>query len=86
MFLTTHSPFILSTLNNFLYADKLHSKLISQDLTLDSRFFTAYLTQNGKIIDIFDRQNKMINTTVIDDCSTLLNQQFDKLYQSEVLS
>ena len=86
LFLTTHSPFILSTLNNFLYADKLHSKLISQDLTLDSRFFTAYLTQNGKIIDIFDRQNKMINTTVIDDCSTLLNQQFDKLYQSEVLS
>ena len=74
---------ILSALNNFLYADKLNSKLISQDLKLDSRFFTAYLTQNGKIIDIFDKQNKIINTTVIDDCSTLLNQQYDSLYQSE---
>lgn len=85
LFITTHSPFILSALNNFLYADKLNSKLISKELKLDSRFFAAYLTQNGKIIDIFDRQNKMINTTVIDDCSTLLNQQYDSLYQSEVL-
>ena len=86
LFITTHSPFILSALNNFLYADKLNSKLISQDLKLDSRFFTTYLTQNGKIIDIFDKQNKIINTTVIDDCTTLLNQQYDSLYQSEVLS
>ena len=39
---------------------------------------------NGNIIDIFDRETQIIDTTVIDDCASLLNQQFDDLYNEEV--
>lgn len=84
LLITTHSPFVLSTLNNLLYASKINSKQIENQYKIDAKFCSAFLVQNGNIIDIFDRENQMIDTTVIDDCATLLNQQFDDLYNEEV--
>lgn len=84
LLITTHSPFVLSTLNNLLYASKINSKQIENQYKIDANFCSAFLVQNGKIIDIFDKENKIIDTTVIDDCATLLNQQFDDLYNEEV--
>ena len=84
LLITTHSPFVLSTLNNLLYASKINSKQIENQYKIDANFCSAFLVQNGNIIDIFDRENQMIDTTVIDDCATLLNQQFDDLYNEEV--
>ena len=84
LLITTHSPFILSTLNNLLYASKINSKKVENQYKIDANVCSAFLVQNGKIIDIFDRENQIIDTTVIDDCATLLNQQFDDLYNEEV--
>ena len=84
LLITTHSPFILSTLNNLLYASKINSKKFENQYKIDANVCSAFLVQNGKIIDIFDRENQIIDTTVIDDCATLLNQQFDDLYNEEV--
>lgn len=84
LLITTHSPFILSTINNLLYASKINSKNIEENYKIDGKNCCAYLCKNGSIIDIFDRDNQIIDTTVIDDCATLLNQQFDDLYNEEV--
>lgn len=84
LLITTHSPFVLSTLNNLLYASKINSKQVENQYKIDANFCSAFLVQNGKIIDIFDKENKIIDTTVIDDCATLLNQQFDDLYNEEI--
>lgn len=85
LLITTHSPFILSTINNLLYASKINSKKIEEKYKICEKNCCAYLCRNGDIIDIFDRQNKIIDTTVIDNCATILNQQFDDLYNEEVL-
>ena len=85
LLITTHSPFILSTINNLLYASKINSKKIEEKYKIYEKNCCAYLCRNGEIIDIFDRQNKIIDTTVIDNCATILNQQFDDLYNEEVL-
>lgn len=83
LLITTHSPFVLSTLNNLLYASKINSKQIENLYKIDAKFCSAFLVQNGNIIDIFDRETQIIDTTVIDDCASLLNQQFDDLYNEE---
>lgn len=82
--ITTHSPFILSTLNNLLYGTKIHSKQIDQMSNLYAEQCSAYLCKDGEIIDILDKDNGIIDTTVIDDCATILNQQFDDLYNEEI--
>lgn len=84
LLITTHSPFVLSTLNNLLYASKIGSKQIEEKYKLDAKSCCAYLCEDGKIVDIFDKQNQIIDTAVIDDCATLLNQQFDDLYNEEI--
>ena len=84
LFMTTHSPFILNALNNYIYAEKISSKTIPNKLYVSAKQCTAYLLQDGKIIDIFDRDVGLIDTTIIDDCATLLNEQFDSLYQQEI--
>lgn len=85
LLITTHSPFILSTLNNLLYATKIHSKQVDVGSSLYAEQCSAYLCKDGEIIDILDKDNGIIDTTVIDDCATILNQQFDDLYNEEII-
>ena len=84
LLITTHSPFVLSALNNFIFAAKLSSDEIPENLHIYSKDFTAYLVQDGNIIDIFDKKYGLIDTTVIDDCATLLNTQYDSIYNQEI--
>ncbi|MGI5084537.1 AAA family ATPase [Treponema putidum] len=88
LIITTHSPYILSAINNYLYADKLKSKgkrinLISENLLLNYNSVAAYKLENGCIKDITDDDLHMIDTTAIDDCSSEINNIYDHLYSLE---
>lgn len=84
LLITTHSPFVLSALNNYIYAANISSKKIPENLHIYSKDFSAYLVHDGNIIDIFDKTFGLIDTTVIDDCATLLNAQYDSIRNQEI--
>lgn len=85
LFITTHSPYILSALNNYIYAEEIYAKKntlvkeIDETLLLNINDVSAYKVEDGKIIDIKNIDYNLIDTTQIDDCSSMINTVYDKL-------
>lgn len=90
---TTHSPYILSALNNLLYANKVKAKGISKEDSqeinrqvgeivssdINPYYFTAYQISNGKAESIFDRETGLIMDNYIDSASDKLADDFDAM-------
>ncbi len=85
---TTHSPYILSALNNLLYANKvikLKGEKLRAEVTkiiptnIDPNYFTAYQIKNGKAESIFDREKGLIIDNYIDDVADEMGDDFDAL-------
>lgn len=94
MFLTTHSPYILTSLNNLLQAYLTGSKkkesalkvsnVIAKKYWVNPKEVSVYmLLPNGKCEDIFDYKENLIKSEKIDSVSTTLNEEFDKLLRIE---
>lgn len=83
LFITTHSPYILSAINNYLYdcssVKNYGDSDISNDVWIQAQDCCAYLVKDGKISNIMDDDLGMIDTTIIDNCATLLNEQYDEI-------
>ncbi len=85
--ITTHSPYILSAINNLIYADVLSKKgkdissIIEKRKVIDSDAVDAYFVQDGALISIIDEETKMIKSEAIDSASKILNDTFNKLYE-----
>ncbi|MBQ9390336.1 MAG: ATP-binding protein [Synergistaceae bacterium] len=87
---TTHSPYVLGTLNNLLYASSFRrsdkdkrekaSKIIPASLWLDYDKFQAWFVKKGKIEDCMDCELKQIRNEVIDGISDVINDDYDKLF------
>lgn len=84
--LTTHSPYVLGTLNNLLYAktfEKEHckeaEKVISQLYWLDYKKFDSWFVKNGTIENCMDEEIHMIQNERIDEISKVINADFDAL-------
>jgi hypothetical protein len=84
---TTHSPYILSSINNLLYANKIGlahptevNQRIDKQLWLDSNRLFAARVENGAIEDILDPELQLIKTEAIDDASQIINADFDFLF------
>lgn len=83
--MTTHSPYILSAMNNFIFAkdqfDKYQRKVsgIPERLFIDFTDVGAYKVGNGYVKDIMDKDSRMIDVTEIDECSRDINNTFDRL-------
>jgi predicted ATPase len=93
IFITTHSPYVLSVLANLLYAgkiNKLESAPVSEieeksdinHLTwLDKDKFAAYTMDNGNAKSIFDREDSgMIDQNYLDQISEELGREFQVLH------
>lgn len=87
--LTTHSPYILSVMNNFIFA---HDQFLKYGKTVrgvqNSSFMAfedvaAYKIEDGVIQSIMDPKSRMIDATEIDECSSKINAVFDKLMAME---
>ena len=84
--LTTHSPYVLGTLNNLLYAAALPEqylkgadKIISSSLWLDYNKFDSWFVKNGTAENCMDRELHMIQNERIDEISKVINDEFERL-------
>lgn len=82
--LTTHSPYVLGTLNNLLYAHAVLNaekadKIIEESLWLDLGRFRAWFVKDGTIENCMDPEIGMIQNERIDEISKVINEEFDML-------
>jgi len=89
--ITTHSPYILSSINNLLYAGKLGvamphrvSKIINKNHWINHTDFAAYYLDKGKIRDILDAQTNLISENELDSASEDISYDFDRLIALEM--
>ncbi len=81
---TTHSPYILGSINTHLLAGSIGPKnpeatsKITPDW-IDSKRAGAWLLQNGTATSIIDDELKIIQNEVIDGISGTINEAFDRL-------
>jgi hypothetical protein len=91
MIINTHSPYILTSLNNLIYAYQVGksepektNKIIEEKYWLNPNNVSAYMMlTDGTAEDIMDREENMIKAEKIDEVSRILNQQFDSLLNLE---
>lgn len=89
--LTTHSPYILTSLNNLMYAYKVGQNnkeevkpIIEAKCWLNPDEVSAYqLLADGKCENIIDEEEGLIKAEKIDVISGTLNEQFDALLSIE---
>ncbi len=93
--LTTHSPYILSSFNNLMYAGSLDEKLdkskikklnrlVPKEERIDPKIVSAYsLDIGGKKKNLIDRETGLISQNYLDDVSNKISNQFGKLLDLE---
>lgn len=93
--ITTHSPYILSSLNNMMYAGYLNNKftdekkrkklyrILPKELILNPESVNAFLVEDGKVKSIIDKKNHLIASDVIDRVSDNIATEFDGLLDVE---
>lgn len=94
LLLTTHSPYILSALNNLLYAYRVGAKghkelvdrIIPETSWLDFEQTRAYFVSEGVVNSIIDEEVGMIAAETIDAISDTLNKEFEQLLDIEYKS
>lgn len=86
LILTTHSPFVLASINNLLLAfdkgktnPKEVNKIIKKESWLNPKNFIAYELKNGKAKLIMDDKLGQIKENMIDSVSDSFSDEFDKL-------
>lgn len=90
-FITTHSPYVLSALNNSIYANELIKKnKLTEDRFLDVSCgaypidlndISAFAIDNGNITDIKDYEYNMIGGDILDSVSNEFGQVMDQLME-----
>ena len=91
--ITTHSPYILTSLNILLYSQKVESTrkgnpIIQRNMRLKYSEFGAYVVDRSKeednTVDIMDEETNMIDTGYIDSVSTITNDELNRLIDKEM--
>lgn len=85
--LTTHSPYILGTINNMLYANRISKevdnaileKIINPLKWLDFEKLSAYYVEAGVIQSCLDEEFEAINNEIIDGASDDINIDYEKM-------
>jgi ABC-type oligopeptide transport system ATPase subunit len=93
LLLTTHSPYILTSLNNLMFAYKTGvnhfeevDKIIPSKYWLNPKDVSAYrLNEGGISEEIIDKEG-LIKTSKIDEASSILNTEFNKVFDLEFLA
>ena len=88
--ITTHSPYVLSALNNLIYAHQVGGKhqdetcaVIDKSSWIAPEKVDAYMLSHNVATKIIDPGLKMVQAEYIDGVSEILNQQFNDLLDIE---
>lgn len=95
--ITTHSPYILSALNNLIQAGNTSKSIARENIKLREELYklvpetqlvdfddvTAYMVNNGKVNTIIDNELKILDANEIDRISSVFSDTFDKLIEME---
>lgn len=89
--ITTHSPYVLSSFSNLLFAyqvakknpdkEKEVEKIIPKNSWLNPEEFNAYYISEGGAKQIFNKKNDLIGENQLDQVSDIIGDEFDKLMQ-----
>lgn len=94
--ITTHSPYILTSLNILLYSDKVENSLkgkgqaiIQKNLRVAFETFAAYKLENAEnasdcLESLMDERSHMISTDYIDEVSSITNSELESLLDREI--
>jgi len=85
--LTTHSPYILGTINNMLYANRISGKVDKMKLDriihplkwIEFKKISAYYVEEGNIQSCVDEEFEAINNDVIDGASDEINNDYEEM-------
>ena len=85
--LTTHSPYVLGSINNLLYANRVSrevdaeklQKILSKHLWLNFETLSAYFLENGTMRNITDSEFEDIDHDVIDGASADINETYEAM-------
>jgi len=87
--ITTHSPYMLSSFNNLIYAGQLgEDKAIHRKIPIDKKYwiepgsFAAYSVHDGKTESILS-ESGLINGEYLDSVSEKIGNEFDSLLRLE---
>ena len=85
--LTTHSPYVLGTLNNLLYAAQAKpdtaekvSQIIHRSMWLERQRFGAWFIKDGEIENGMDQDLDLIQNEKIDEISKTINEDYDSIF------
>ena len=89
--MTTHSPYILTALNNYILAYDIMKKngdssikgIVEKDFCINYNDVKAYTFENGKLNTIMDNENRLIGINIIDSVSDDFAKVFDTLLSLE---
>lgn len=99
IFITTHSPYILSSFNNLIYAGNLYEnnkdnkeieekvkKVISSKQYLqniENSIFSVYSLKNNEYKPLINEDSNQISATILDSVSEEISLEYDKLLNIE---
>jgi predicted ATPase len=89
--ITTHSPYILASINNLVYANKIAiknndivSNRINPYLWINCEKLNAYFIDKSVFKNIFDNELVSIDTNAIDSASGIINEDYNFLFNMEL--
>ncbi|MDO6803939.1 ATP-binding protein [Wenyingzhuangia sp. 1_MG-2023] len=92
IFVTTHSPYILSSFNNLMYAGNLSESeenaekikaIIPKEELLPTKLMSVYSINNKNNTFLIDKEDNLISQTILDSVSEVISLEFDKLLDVE---
>lgn len=84
--ITTHSPYVLNTLNVLMYSGQVekgdsNNYVIEKECRINPDLIGVYYLHDGKLEDIIDPEERLINSEKIDEISFKLNNLFDSIFE-----
>lgn len=91
IFMTTHSPYVLGSINNLLYAGLFKkadfntiSKIVNSKYWIKQSDFNSWFVKNGTIVNAIDSEVHLVDNELIDDISRVINDEYDKLFELKI--
>ncbi len=89
--ITTHSPYVMTAVNNLILAGNVIGKgIVEENKVKETASITSYVNfedvnafalQDGSVVSIKDNESKLISAQILDSASEDINTDFDNLLQ-----